>query len=377
MEEQLAVDTPDTFISCQEHKTAQCYGDVVKYITPGLKLALIAYCDLGRPDGFEYFFVPANTKTSKGENDGAETSVSAVHCLRMFNRIFLEPLGVDVSPTTNQIRKVFHDMLIQLTSGEDKAREIMELLDKHAGKTIKKHYQFFTEEKACALAKELVKCIIGKRTGRWPEDSQQSSLATKVLEFQAVLDEDEDPEHGMKYDPDEEAGAGWEFGHLFGCFGTATPLAAAPCGAAVPIEDSSASSTPPATPDPQEPANLTPEVDGARFAKTEKKAQLGPETKPRWERPQYQCDSVNTRTPVLITAKRDMKTMLDAWRERHPHSRTAKTNEHRPDDREFYLMARCDLIDENLLMKSHGEFVVRTCMQNFCRAEKAAADAGK
>jgi len=388
MEEQLAADTPDAFISCQEHNAEQIYGEVIKYVTPGLKLALMAYRELGHPDGFEYFFVPATSTKSKGENDGAEGTVSAAQCLRMFNRSFLEPMGVDVSPTTEQIRKVFHDRLAQLTIEEEKTRTFMKILDKHAGETNKKHYHIFAEENACALAKELVKRIIGVRTGRWPKDTQELDLAGKVLELQAILEEDEDPEYGMDYDPDEEAGAGWNFGHPVGCFSTATPLAAAPCSAAVPIEDVSpspgdahpplsASSTAPITPDLREPTNLMPEVGEAQCAKTGKKAQFQPGRKLRWDRPKYKCDSAHTRTPVSTATKNEMNRLLDAWRERHPHSRTAKTNEHRPDDREFYLMARCDLIDANLLMKSHGEFVVRTCMQNFCRAEKATADACK
>ena len=42
--------TPQYFI-CRRHKTNKVYGDIIKYLTPGLLKCLEAYSKLPRPDG--------------------------------------------------------------------------------------------------------------------------------------------------------------------------------------------------------------------------------------------------------------------------------------------------------------------------------------
>ena len=129
----------------------------------------------------------------------------------MFNKKFLGHL--EVSPTTNQIRKVFHDRLIRICSGEDKARDIMELLDSHSEKTIKKHYQFFSEEKSAALAKELIRLVIGEKTASWPQACEEVDVDALANQLAEIIDADEDPDQGMDYNPDAEPDAWWDFGH--------------------------------------------------------------------------------------------------------------------------------------------------------------------
>ena len=65
--------------------------------------------------------------------------------------------------------------------------------------------------------------------------------------------------------------------------------------------------------------------------------------------------------------------ILKGWRRTHPDSRTSRGQEHRPDNREFYFLTRCDLTDSGMLIQTHGECVVCTHMQNICRAEVANA----
>ena len=112
-------------------------------------------------------------------------------------------------------------------------------------------------------------------------------------------------------------------------------------------------------------------ASGPRAAKKAK-----PEPKQR-ELEQYGCLTKGMRQKVNPESKAEMRQMLEEWRAHHPNSRTTRTNEHRPDDREYYVMARRTLIGKGLLTRLHGDLVVRTCMQNFCRAEALTDNAAQ
>jgi hypothetical protein len=88
-----ALDEGQDYIKCRQHKTSKTYGDIVKYLSPGLVQALQLYRSLPRPEGCKYLLVPVHAC--------AET-VCIPTSLRIFNRKFLG--AVKVSPTTNQIR---------------------------------------------------------------------------------------------------------------------------------------------------------------------------------------------------------------------------------------------------------------------------------
>lgn len=115
------LDERKEYLKCRHHKTSKTYGDIVKYITPGLSKALHLYRKLPHPEACKYFFVPP---TLKGDN-----TVLVPKCIMNFNKTFM--VGATVSPTSNQIRKLFHQRLMQATKDEYALKEFMKVLDAH------------------------------------------------------------------------------------------------------------------------------------------------------------------------------------------------------------------------------------------------------
>ena len=70
----------------------------------------------------------------------AET-ISQPSCLKLFNQKFLG--SCKVSPTRNQIRKLFHRELMKLTKNEKAMKDVMTILDAHGRQVQEKHYILF------------------------------------------------------------------------------------------------------------------------------------------------------------------------------------------------------------------------------------------
>ena len=87
------------YLVCKQHKTCKTYGDVIKYLTPGLIEALKIYQQLPKPAS-KYFLVPTIPS--------AQTVCFPTN-LRTYNNRFLK---AKVSPTCNQVRKLFHNLLM-------------------------------------------------------------------------------------------------------------------------------------------------------------------------------------------------------------------------------------------------------------------------
>ena len=189
------------YLLCRQHKTHKTYGEIIKYITPGLREAIIAYRSLPRPDGFEFFLVPMGSTA---------TNVSIPTSLKTFNKKFMP--SAKVSPSTNQIRKLFHRELKQQTKNEERVKEFMTILDAHGRTTIDKHYLIKTPEDDLAIAKVLVNSILGT-TVSWPYDDDGDEVVDEIMtsehtDTDACDDDDEDD--------DDEPLEYWPFGGLFG-----------------------------------------------------------------------------------------------------------------------------------------------------------------
>ena len=193
------------YILCRQHKTRKTYGDIVKYLSPGLLVALNTYKMLPRPEGCKYFLVPARC--------GAET-ISVPTSLKTFNKIFLQ--SAKVSPCTNHVRKLFHNELMKLTRNENALKDFMTILDAHGREVQDKHYLIRTPEDDLACAKALVLRVLGQ-TVAWPYEFASTTdieLVNNALEGQ-VEDVESDPT-GTDFlgacDVDDEPYDTWEFG---------------------------------------------------------------------------------------------------------------------------------------------------------------------
>ena len=106
------------YLPCKYHKTAPTYGDVVKFLTPGLLNTLETYDKLPKPP-CQYFLVPLT--------QSAET-ISFPTNLKAFYNKFMKK--AKVWPTCNQWRKKFHNELMKLTKDETALKDLMRQIGK-------------------------------------------------------------------------------------------------------------------------------------------------------------------------------------------------------------------------------------------------------
>ena len=208
------------FLVCTHHKTSKTYGDLAKYLPPGLQACMRCYLTLPRPEGAKYFLVPAQ----------GEGTVSLSSCQRTFAKNFLPKTvaggavprvqSPQARPTTNLIRKQFHTALMKLTSTKEKLQDLMKLVDAHSKHVQDRHYCLRGPKDDVELAKVLVETLWGE-TVPWPSEEQleeflasKDQLATWLAEAmdgsleveEEVVDEEDEEEDEVVLDWWEVAG---------------------------------------------------------------------------------------------------------------------------------------------------------------------------
>ena len=203
------------WILCRKHKTSGTYGDLAKFLSPGLVEALKAYMSLPRPDKSGNFLLPA--------------SGSGKLCMHSSIRTFANRfLPQDkAKPTVNLIRKLYHTTLMKLSDTKEKLQELMVLIDAHSKAVQKKHYCLRDPEDHVKLAKQLVKTVIGE-TVPWPTEEDTKAFFEKKDELTTWLEDiidgqgenlDEEPVEGQEKDTEHynDDLPWWELaGELFG-----------------------------------------------------------------------------------------------------------------------------------------------------------------
>jgi len=224
------LDMCQDFIECKDHKTHRTYGDIAKWLSPGLMECMRAYMAMPRPGGVTTFLVPSKS--------GA-THVHIPSLLATFARIFLP--SKKTPPTVNIIRKMFHTTLMKLTSNEEKLKDVMVIIDAHSKFIQDKCYILREPEEDVKLAKLLFQTVVGKSVP-WPADENapapEAALALLDIVYASVdvendcdaVNDDEDDEDA---DDDEIADEyqHWPEGFVFGidnCLGDAAAMPPAP-----------------------------------------------------------------------------------------------------------------------------------------------------
>ena len=149
------------FIICSKHKTDTTYGDIAKYLSPGLRACFKCYSELPRPEGFAKFLV------STGHSPNIDISCS----LRRFVSMFW-PLG-HTPVQVNYMRKYFHTALHKMVETPDKLKALITVIDAHGARMQGKTYILSDPEDDVCLAKELVNTVFGQ-TVAWPSDEDVS-----------------------------------------------------------------------------------------------------------------------------------------------------------------------------------------------------------
>ena len=205
------LDNDKEYLVCKYHKTCKTYGDIIKFLTPGLIWALKVYRQLPKRAS-KYFLVPVTAS--------AEV-ISIPSNLKSYNKHFLKDTNgkvSEVSPTSNQNRKLFHRELMKLTKNEDALKDLMTQLDAHGRKVQDKHYLVKDPEDDLAIAKVLVEKILGDTVPPPSDSAEGNTLEQELADILEgyVPDEQADNQLVEGHDPDEEPLDHWDLGELFG-----------------------------------------------------------------------------------------------------------------------------------------------------------------
>ena len=175
---------------CPEHKTADVYGELAKYIWPGTWEAIKRY--LGLPFPKHDCSEGADNTTAKKAlflkpvRPAAEFPVHSY--LASFSKQFLDPLSPPGYKYTtcgvNMIRKLYHTKLNDIRR-LGKAVELISKYDGHRASTAHQHYIINDAEQDTALGKLLFENLMGEAVA-WPSHSdvmqQQAGIASLIAE---------------------------------------------------------------------------------------------------------------------------------------------------------------------------------------------------
>jgi hypothetical protein len=258
--------------------------------------------------------------------------------LDYFCRKFLS--GEEVWPTTNLVRKFFHNKLMHLTKNEHKLKEMMKILDAHSVKVQERHYILKDPEDDIILAKALVSEVLGK-TVEWPSDEHIKARSAAKPEFGALLDSlttgandtdamiIDDDLVGEGSDDDEDEAETMEWWHAAEAFGIPKPNELEPIPLmdtaephAEAIQDSRADSEPPAKKQKVETdaGPLPTEKDTVRACSKPTSTHSGEEVRPFFDAGRYQA-YMNSVSVFLKAAGSTVKPGRDVFQTSQLHVR--------------------------------------------------------
>ena len=165
---------------CQEHKTAEIYGDVGKYLSPGTKKAMEVYDSAfqgehARKD--DLFFQPCSGK-----------HINISYYLRRFGEEGFPDIPEALN--SNLLRK-------KLTSTIDKHAkrnqcfQMMKAYDKHGEATMKRTYVCESAEEDAEYGEYMFKEVYGEPVP-WPTEEEMQQLMRKLVEDVVPAKEDEE-----------------------------------------------------------------------------------------------------------------------------------------------------------------------------------------
>ena len=187
---------------CQEHKTAEVYGDVGKYLSPGSVMAMETYDSAFKgkhPRTSDLFFQPCS---------GQHVSIS--YYLRAFGKSNFPGLP---PPNSNLLRKQFTSVTDRHAK-QNKCYEILKAYDKHGIATMKKSYICASAEQDAEYGQHIFKEVYGDPVP-WPTAEDIADMTRKVI-FDMIAAEEEQDANDEKEDQEfadeiaEHAGLGDE-----------------------------------------------------------------------------------------------------------------------------------------------------------------------
>ena len=362
------MDKGNDFIVCSEHKTSMTYGDLAKYISPGLHACFRCYMDLPRPNDCDTFLVPVDKRTPIVSIRKALSSFCARNWPADKTKL-----------RVNIMRKFFHKTLMKMTESQEKLKDVMMIVDAHSKAQQTKTYCMRDPEDDVRLARHLVDEVLGA-TVAWPSDkevenyasgnvelvdeSAQIDLASALEEIISAAEKNIEDEDDDEDDEDLEL-EWWESGDIFGVRNSRhqlAPLCASVDGDASAIHalcDQNISEVAKGSKDVGAAGEnkLALEEDEEKFPDEKKKNHNKNKTKGKVhdEYTEKKLDTDPKRLTVSDAAHAFMRKLVQKWQ-----AENGKEEFERPLRDEWYHDARVKAIQAGHITKSHCKDVVKS-----------------
>jgi hypothetical protein len=192
---QSKMENGDDKLICGKHKTAKYYGSIAKWVPPGLRQAIVVYCNL-----------PCKT-SSKLFEPARESGDAARHfhlgpALKAFGKHYTPSREY---PRINLLRKMFHSILVN-GSREESLMGLIGKADGHSAGMGMKTYALMGAKQDTAVGELVYKKVFGEPVP-WPSrkeiDDTKATLDTALKVMGALMDQAEDE----NFSDDEEVDA--------------------------------------------------------------------------------------------------------------------------------------------------------------------------
>ena len=180
-------------IVCSKHKTSKYYGSIAKWVSPGLRNALVTYGELPNKTSSR-LFEPAK------ESGSGEDHFHFGAALKAFGRHYTPAYEY---PRINLLRKMFHSVLVR-DSREGSLMQLIGQADGHSANMGMKTYALSGPKQDATLGELVYKKVFGEPVP-WPTPAEiqarVDSFSAVVLAVNQIADELEDA--GETYSDDE------------------------------------------------------------------------------------------------------------------------------------------------------------------------------
>ena len=348
------LDSGDDCLACANHKTSHQYGDVGKYISPGVRGMMQLYRQVPRPPGCTTFFVTAS---------GGHMQFN--HCLKRFAAAYFP--ADKVAPRVNLMRKWIHSYLVRATQTEQELKKLMVLVDKHSKAVQEKHYIIKDPRTDANLAKQIMLLVFPGGLVKWPSAAEVAAAMPgirKRLYGTAAASAGED---GPGEDDEEEDELQyWAWGDLFGVREPLTPIPDATPAAGHDVLDDMLPVTDGTT--TEQPVVNTASERCRLFARRIVASAAKEDTQPPAKRNSSQSVGAadvsvepkrKKRTRVQDAAHDWIKEKLEAWQDANGVGRLAK-----PTESGWYVQKQRELLKAGLITEEHSQDVVRSYVKH-------------
>ena len=204
---------PQDWIQCDEHKTYKTYGDISKWLSPGLLEAFKLYVQLPRKDGdirYPYLLFNHHSATTHKVTFSKRDPWLTVRLpllLRRFSRRIITESETTCIPNHTLVRKWIHTFLMSMVQDQTKLKDIMEIIDAHGHGVQDKHYHIKFPQDDSQLAQKVHTAAFGGQVP-FPSEADMDAFLKEQEANGWSLEEDDlenVPNEGEELDEDSNS----------------------------------------------------------------------------------------------------------------------------------------------------------------------------